>query len=119
MLDGVHGARISPQEADQAHLIAAGPAAPARPVSPSAAPAPATDDAAPVVVRDRTSRIVWWLAARAPLVTAVLASAVALIGFRGGDYPAQDYRAFMFGAHGFLIWDVNWYGGHAALGYDG
>ena len=64
-----------------------------------------------------TSRTVWWLGRHAPLVTAVLCSMVAVVGFRGGDYPAQDYRAFMFGAHGFLIWDVNWYGGHALLGY--
>jgi hypothetical protein len=60
---------------------------------------------------------VWWLARHSPLLTGVLCSVVALVGFRGGDYPAQDYRAFMFGAHGFLIWDVNWYGGHALLGY--
>ena len=65
----------------------------------------------------RPSRIVWWLGRHAALVTAVLCSVVAVVGFRGGDYPAQDYRAFMFGAHGFLIWDVNWYGGHALLGY--
>jgi hypothetical protein len=64
-----------------------------------------------------TSRTVWWLGRHAALVTAVLCSVVAVVGFRGGDYPAQDYRAFMFGAHGFLIWDVNWYGGHALLGY--
>ena len=38
-------------------------------------------------------------------------------GSGAATIPAQDYRAFMFGAHGFLIWDVNWYGGHAALGY--
>src|SRR5450755_278268 len=63
------------------------------------------------------SRTVWWLGRHAALVTAVLCSVVAVVGFRGGDYPAQDYRAFMFGAHGFLIWDVNWYGGHALLGY--
>jgi len=65
----------------------------------------------------RPSRAVWWLGKHSVLVTAVLCLVVAVVGFRGGDYPAQDYRAFMFGAHGFLIWDVNWYGGHALLGY--
>ena len=116
MLDDVNGARSSAEVADQSPDLAVAlepqvGGAPDRPVPP------AHPDAAPVVVFDRTTRIVWWLAARSPLVTAVLAGAVALVGFRGGDYPAQDYRAFMFGAHGFLIWDVNWYGGHAALGY--
>jgi hypothetical protein len=65
----------------------------------------------------RLKKIVWSLSTHAPLLTAVLCAIVAAAGFRGGDYPAQDYRAFMFGAHGFLIWDVNWYGGHALLGY--
>jgi len=66
---------------------------------------------------DRWRRAVWGLGADAPLLTAALCALVAVVGFRGGDYPAQDYRAFMFGTHGFLIWDVNWYGGHALLGY--
>jgi len=66
---------------------------------------------------DRWRRGLWALAADAPVLTAALCAVIAAVGFRGGDYPAQDYRAFMFGAHGFLIWDVNWYGGHALLGY--
>jgi hypothetical protein len=66
---------------------------------------------------ERWRRALWGLAADAPLLTAALCAVIAAVGFRGGDYPAQDYRAFMFGAHGFLIWDVNWYGGHALLGY--
>jgi len=60
---------------------------------------------------------VLFLSDHAWLVTLALAIIVALIGFRGGDFPAQDYRAWMFRTHGFLIWDVNWYGGHADLGY--
>ena len=36
------------------------------------------------------SRTVWWLGRHAALVTAVLCSVVAVVGFRGGDYPAQD-----------------------------
>jgi len=50
-------------------------------------------------------------------VTFALASVVALVGFRGADFPAQDYRVWIFKTHGFLIWDVNWYGGHADIGY--
>jgi hypothetical protein len=58
-----------------------------------------------------------FLSDHAWLVTLTLAAIVALVGFRGGDFPAQDYRAWMFKTHGFLIWDVNWYGGHSDLGY--
>lgn len=117
MLDDVNGARSSAEVADQTHETAEPPELAVSTAPPNRIARPAHPDAPPVIVVDRTTRVVWWLAAHAPLVTAVLAGAVALIGFRGGDYPAQDYRAFMFGAHGFLIWDVNWYGGHAALGY--
>jgi hypothetical protein len=58
-----------------------------------------------------------FLSDHAWLVTLALSGIVALVGFRGGDFPAQDYRAWMFKTHGFLVWDVNWYGGHADLGY--
>jgi hypothetical protein len=58
-----------------------------------------------------------FLSDHAWLVTLALSGVVALVGFRGGDFPAQDYRAWMFKTHGFWIWDVNWYGGHADLGY--
>jgi len=74
-------------------------------------------DVPDVAETGRLTRSIWWLGKHAVLLTAVLCAVVAAVGFRGGDYPAQDYRAFMFGAHGFLIWDVNWYGGHALLGY--
>lgn len=50
-------------------------------------------------------------------VTLAIAGLVAVIGFRGADFPAQDYRVWIFKTHGFLIWDVNWYGGHADIGY--
>jgi hypothetical protein len=76
------------------------------------------EPATPRRERPETLRhVVWGLATHAPLVTGLLCAIVALVGFRGGDYPAQEYRAFMFGAHGFLIWDLNWYGGHALIGY--
>jgi hypothetical protein len=58
-----------------------------------------------------------YLSDHAWLVTLTLAAAVALVGFRGGDFAAQDYRVWVFRTHGFLIWDVNWYGGHSDLGY--
>ncbi len=65
----------------------------------------------------RARFVVLFLSDHAWLVTLALATIVALVGFRGGDFPAQDYRAWVFKTHGFLIWDVNWYGGHADLGY--
>ncbi|MDQ1485123.1 MAG: hypothetical protein QOJ62_816, partial [Actinomycetota bacterium] len=65
----------------------------------------------------RGKRVLWWLGARAWLVTAALCGLFAVVGIRGGDFPAQDYRDWLFGTHGFVIWDLNWYGGHAALGY--
>ncbi|HET9187962.1 MAG TPA: hypothetical protein VFN80_08420 [Acidothermaceae bacterium] len=65
----------------------------------------------------RARLAVVFLSDHAWLVTLSLATVVALVGFRGGDFPAQDYRAWVFRTHGFLIWDVNWYGGHADLGY--
>jgi hypothetical protein len=65
----------------------------------------------------RARLVVLFLSDHAWLVTLSLATVVALVGFRGGDFPAQDYRAWVFKTHGFLIWDVNWYGGHADLGY--
>lgn len=66
---------------------------------------------------ERARLVVLFLSDHAWLVTLSLATIVALVGFRGGDFPAQDYRAWVFKTHGFLIWDVNWYGGHADLGY--
>lgn len=33
------------------------------------------------------------------------------------DLAAQTYRADLFAAHGFLLWDNNWYGGHYLPGY--
>ena len=85
------------------------PEALAAPVAPAAPTRPA---------RWQRLRAVTFVAgAHAWAVTAVLALIVALVGFRGGDFAAQDYRVWVFKTHGFLIWDVNWYGGHSDLGY--
>jgi hypothetical protein len=59
-----------------------------------------------------------WLLARYPwVVTLVLCGLVDVAGIRGVDLAAQDYRVWEFRAHGFTLWDVSWYGGHAAIGY--
>ena len=39
------------------------------------------------------------------------------VGLRGFDLAAQEYRVWAFGTQGYLLWDLNWYGGHADLGY--
>ncbi len=67
------------------------------------------DGAVPALVR-RLATWVWAL----PLV---VGGALLLAGLRGSDLAAQQYRAWVFGAHGLLLWDFNWYGGHADLGY--
>jgi hypothetical protein len=59
----------------------------------------------------------WWLSRHAWIVTAVLCITVLALGLHGGDLAAQDYRVWAFRTHGFLIWDVTWYGGNADVGY--
>jgi hypothetical protein len=36
---------------------------------------------------------------------------------RGADVPAQTYYVEMFRAHGWVLWDNGWYGGHFFLSY--
>jgi hypothetical protein len=61
-------------------------------------------------------RGVWFLARYPWVVTLVLCGIVDVAGIRGVDLAAQDYRVWELRAHGFTLWDVSWYGGHAALG---
>jgi hypothetical protein len=58
-----------------------------------------------------------WLSLHAWLITLALAIVVLSIGLHGGDLAAQDYRVWAFRNHGFLLWDVNWYGGNSDVGY--
>jgi hypothetical protein len=55
------------------------------------------------------------------LPTPVLAAAIVglglLIGWKGVDLPAQLYRVTSFRAHGWAIWDNQWFGGHWTLDY--
>ena len=62
-------------------------------------------------------RGLWLLAKYQWLLTMALCGAVDVAGIRGVDLAAQDYRVWQFRAHGFTLWDVSWYGGHAAVGY--
>ncbi|HEV7524306.1 MAG TPA: hypothetical protein VGP92_05035 [Acidimicrobiia bacterium] len=58
-----------------------------------------------------------------PTVTAVVAVAAVLailaiaLGWRGSDLPAQIFRAELFRRDGFVLWNSQWFGGHALLGY--
>ncbi len=50
-------------------------------------------------------------------VAAVLALLAITLGWRGSDLPAQVFRAELFRKDGFLLWNSQWFGGHALLGY--
>jgi hypothetical protein len=53
----------------------------------------------------------------APLIAIVAAAAVWQLGFRGADVPAQLYYVRTFRAHGWVLWDNGWYGGHYQVSY--
>jgi hypothetical protein len=44
-------------------------------------------------------------------------AAVWFFGFRGPDVPAQLYLSELFRAHGWVLWDNGWYGGHYLASY--
>jgi hypothetical protein len=51
------------------------------------------------------------------LVSGALVGLGRYLGWRGVDLPAQLYRVQQFKAHGFSLWDSQWYGGHWTLDY--
>jgi hypothetical protein len=53
----------------------------------------------------------------APVVSATLATVAVLAGWRGTDLAAQVFRADLFRRYGFALWNGQWFGGHATLGY--
>src|SRR5436190_11159958 len=70
------------------------------------------------------SRRWWWrarndwqgLAAVFGLATGLAALAMTL-GWRGSDLPAQVFRTELFRQDGFVLWNSQWFGGHATLAY--
>jgi hypothetical protein len=46
-----------------------------------------------------------------------LAALAVLAGWRGSDLSAQVFRADLFRKHGFVLWNAQWFGGHATLSY--
>lgn len=58
---------------------------------------------------------------RTTAVVVAIASALAILAialdWRGSDLPAQIFRADLVRRDGFVIWNSQWFGGHALLGY--
>jgi hypothetical protein len=51
------------------------------------------------------------------LAAAILAAAYLIVAPSPADLAAQAFRADLFSAHGFLVWNDYWYSGHALPGY--
>ncbi len=47
----------------------------------------------------------------------LLATLALVLHWRGSDLPAQLLRANLFRHYGFVLWNSQWYGGHATLNY--
>jgi len=58
---------------------------------------------------------------RTGVLVVVIAGALELVaialGWRGSDLPAQIFRTELFRHDGFVLWNSQWFGGHALLGY--
>ncbi len=53
----------------------------------------------------------------APLLAALVVGISRAFGWQGVDYSAQIYRIDSFRAHGFALWDFQWYGGNWTVNY--
>jgi hypothetical protein len=78
--------------------------------------------AAPASGSDGATRSRWAWAARLPLrqpwlITLALSMTVELAGVRGPDFPAQQFRTWLFRTHGAWLFDGQWFGGHLLAGY--
>jgi hypothetical protein len=51
------------------------------------------------------------------LLATGLGIASAVVGWKGMDFAAQVFRASSFRAHGFTLWNSQWYGGHWTVNY--
>lgn len=52
-----------------------------------------------------------------PGLVAVVAVWQAISGFRGSDYPAHVFRAWLWARNPSGTWNFQWYGGHSTLAY--
>lgn len=65
-----------------------------------------------------TARRLATFAGRRPwLVTAALCVVVAAVGVQGPDFPAQQFRIWLFRVHGAMLFDSQWFAGHPLPGY--
>src|SRR5215470_3724353 len=62
-------------------------------------------------------RRAWLSAGISPTAAAALAIAVLALGWKGSDLPAQIFRADLIKRYGFVLWNMQWYGGHPTLDY--
>jgi hypothetical protein len=71
-----------------------------------------------VGVADRSGAIARWIPASvAPAVAAALAITAVMAGWRGTDLAAQVFRADLVKQYGMVLWNGQWFGGHATLSY--
>jgi hypothetical protein len=59
----------------------------------------------------------WRSSVLAPSLAATLAVSATVVGWRGTDLAAQVFRANLFKRYGFVLWNPQWFGGHATLSY--
>jgi hypothetical protein len=81
-------------------------------------PSIVVSSAVTVHARPRVPRIEGWQTGLAMVAVATGAALLAIaLGWRGSDLPAQVFRAELFREDGFVLWNSQWFGGHAMLGY--
>ena len=66
---------------------------------------------------ERAAATGWWTYAPAAVIATVLTVTVMVAKWRGTDLAAQVFRADLFRRHGFVLWNAQWFGGHATLSY--
>jgi hypothetical protein len=59
----------------------------------------------------------WPSVAAAAAIAGALALLAIACGWRGSDLPAQIFRSDLIRQDGFVVWNNQWFGGHALLGY--
>src|SRR5436190_16718277 len=59
----------------------------------------------------------WSSVATAAALAAALAILAIVLGWRGSDLPAQVFRSDLVRRDGFVLWNSQWFGGHAFLPY--
>ena len=74
-------------------------------------------DAIAVRTRPRSFFDGWETGVCAFAIATVLAILTIVLHWRGSDLPAQVFRADLVRRDGFVVWNSQWFGGHATLAY--